>query len=488
MTRRAHVVVTGATGFVGKVVLQHLVRNDPSQASFAGAAHDDARSALAWARDPARDGNATMRLLGLGLRAALRRGASDVTFDRPAFESALAKVPADAVIVLAPSHRSYLDFLVASYLCFQHPELGIPVPHIAAAEEFGKIPLVGHVLRRARAFYIKRGVGCETPELSDELRRLSARAASLMFFVEGQRSRSRLMLPPKRGLLRGLQATGQTFALLPIAMSYDRLPEEHALERELAGHDRSQMRLGALLAWLGQLARGRVSLGRIHVGCGDLVVLDPSSDVRDVSRTLVAAHQRHTTISSFHLRAFLSEARFAGDLDEAWLAAAVRERGGRVLASRLEVPALSPVLAQSLRNQWMHWFYGDALARYPDSIAVRDHVARHAWTPPRTPAGCDARTAAAVDALMAPILDAYRITATRIGAPDGAAPLAYERPADLVKAYPIHHLPHVEDAYRALADREVVRASERGYRWSTNARAAMVLARDPGDPRSRRSP
>ena len=34
-------------------------------------------------------------------------------------------MPPGHSLVLAPSHRSYFDFLLSSYLCFQHPELGI---------------------------------------------------------------------------------------------------------------------------------------------------------------------------------------------------------------------------------------------------------------------------------------------------------------------------------------------------------------------------
>jgi len=457
---------------------RHLVRKDETQEPFAGASHDDARDDLAWARGPERDANATTRVLALGLRVALRRGSTGVTFDRPAFERALAAVPAGAVIVLAPSHRSYLDFLLTSYLCFQHPELGVPVPHIAAAEEFGQIPIVGRLLRGARAFYLQRGVGREAPALSDELRRLSARDASLMFFVEGQRSRSRLVLSPKRGLLRGLQATGRTFAVLPIAIAYDRLPEEQALERELAGGARSKMRLGPLLAWLDELVRGRVALGRIHLACGALQVLEPASDVHAVSRAVVAEHQRHMAISQFHIRAFLAEAALdpALAIDETWLTAAIRARGGRVVASSLAVPAMTAPFAQSLRNQWMHWFYGDAVARYPHSVAVTDHVQRNAWFAPARVTDIDPRAAAVVDALMAPIADAYRATVTRIGAPGTATtPVAYPRPADLVRAYPAMHLPHVEDAYRALAEREIVRAADVGYLWGANARAASQV-------------
>ena len=456
---------------------RHLVHKDDTQESFAGAAHDDARSDLAWLREPRRDANATLRALGLGLRAALRRCASDATFDRPSFERAIAAAPVDAIFVLAPSHRSYLDFLIASYLCLQHPELGLAVPHIAAAEEFGRLPVVGRILRASRAFYLKRGVGREAPELSDELRRLAALDASLMVFVEGQRSRSRMVLAPKRGLLRGLQATGRTFAVLPIAISYDRLPEEAALERELAGGARSRMALAPLLAWLGRLARGAVELGRIHVACGELAVLGPGTDVPALAHAVVAEQQRCTTISMFHVRAFLAEAQLDRSLgiDDAWLAEAIRARGGRVVASDLDLPPLSPALALSLRSPWMPWFYGDALARYPDSLAVTDHVRRHAWFPPRRAELVDDRAAAVVDALIAPIVRDYTAATVRLGTPGTSAAPAYPRPADLVRAFPATHLPYVEDAYRALAEHGIVQPADAGVAWGANAGAAGEL-------------
>lgn len=461
-------------------VYRHLAQKDETQELFAGAAHDDARGALQWMRDPARDGGAAVRGLGLGLRAALAKATSAVTFDRPSFERALAQVPPGAVIVLAPSHRSYLDFLLGSYLCFQHPELGIPVPHIAAAEEFGKIPLVGKLLRSARAFYLKRGVGRESPELSRELARLTAAGGSLMFFVEGQRSRSRRFLAPKRGLLRGLQATGRTFAILPIAMAYDRLPEEEALANELAGGAKPKMRLGPILGWLGELARGEVALGRMHLACGELQLLTPQTEVPELARALVAEQQRRTAVSAFHLRAFVAELERAGvrEIDEAWLARAIRARGGRVLDSPLDAAtaaSLPAEVARSLRNQWAPWFFGDALARLPRSLAVTDHVARSAWMP--VPPGRDdgdARTGLVVEALLRPVQEAYAEVARSLerrgepgqaeargangapGRPGGGIAVAdvAARAAELVRARPSLHLPDVEDALRALASRE----------------------------------
>jgi 1-acyl-sn-glycerol-3-phosphate acyltransferase len=404
--------------------------------------------------------------MAFALRKVLRRCTSKVTFDRISFERALEKAPADAFFVLAPTHRSYFDFLLTSYMCFQHPELGIPVPHIAAAEEFSRIPLVGDILRQARAFYIRRGVGHEVPEVSEELKRITAKEASLMFFVEGQRSRARRVLPPKRGLLRGLQSTGRTFAVLPIAVSYDRVPEERAFERELTGGARSRMSLTAILKWLAELARGEVQLGRVHLACGTPVVLDASTDVQLLAEQVVAEHQRHTVVTPFHLKTFLDANPIPG-IDEVWLTAAIRRRGGRVLDSPLPAPQ-NPSLAlrQSLQNQWMHWFYADALRLYPNSTVVRDHVERHGWVQPwAQDERDDERLRLVLDRLFHPVLTDYELVVKNLTGLPRPPP-----PQELVKKPPVWHLPHVEDAYQALLDQGVLIKNQAGeLRWGPRA-------------------
>jgi glycerol-3-phosphate O-acyltransferase len=158
-----------------------------------------------------------------------RRTAESVTVDVPAFEHARAAIPDDAALVLTPSHRSYLDFVLVSYLAFARPDL-IPLPHVAATSEF---------------------------------------------------------LPPKRGLLRCLQASGRTCALLPIAIRYDRVPEQEAFAHELAGNPKPTMGMAALLSWMFDAWRGRVDVGRIHISCAAPVLLDATSDVHACSHEVI---------------------------------------------------------------------------------------------------------------------------------------------------------------------------------------------------------
>lgn len=440
---------------VNEGMYRHLLSRDETQLSFAGPKHDDARADEAWVAER-NVGNATLKVFGYALRKTFRRCTSDMTYDRPSFERAMAHVPPGALVVLAPTHRSYFDFLMTSYLCFQQPELGIPMPHIAAAEEFGRIPVVGPILKDSQAFFIKRGVGREVPELGEELRRLAAKNASLMFFVEGQRSRARLMLPPKRGLLRALQNTGRQFVVLPIAISYDRLPEEAALVKELEGQARSKMSLPGLLSWLTKLARGNVQLGRIHVACGAPQLMDSGTDVKDLSHSLMSELQRHTTVSSFHLRAFLSEQSIAG-VDEKWLREAIERRGGRVVDSDLPVPSpLAPCLAHSLRNQWQHWFAGDVLTLQPGNPALEDHLSRYRWCSTPLAELNDPRVEAVVKALFEPVVRDYQVAAE------------VRTPHEL-KDVAVTHLPHLDGAVQALVSRDIVKPSGDGFEWGANA-------------------
>jgi fatty acyl-CoA reductase len=179
---------------------------------------------------------------------------------------------------------------------------------------------------------------------------------TLEFFIEGQRSRTREFLAPKRGLLRCLQATGRTCTLLPVAFSYDRVPEEAAFAQELAGLPKPRMRLSALLRWGYRAWRGKIDLGRIHLACGTPVRLNQDCDVQSVSQEVIRRLEGATVATTYHLQAYLSRHPIAG-LDPGWLKGAIESRGGRVLESSLNPPAdLDPLIAASLRHQFSHLF------------------------------------------------------------------------------------------------------------------------------------
>ncbi len=385
--REAYVAI--ACAGVGR----HLLGRDPRRARLGGRrekARGDLRMVLKQPR-----GNFTVRMMAYLVKKGLRYCVDEVTFDHPSFEAALAEAPKDALVVIVPTHRSYMDFLLSPLLFFTRPELGVRPPKIAAAEEFSKIPLIGRLFERAGAFYIKRGVGRADRSLNEKIKQLVADGETLMFFIEGKRSRDRRFLAPKTGLLRSLASTDQRFVILPVAISYDRVAEESAMLDELTTGDKQEMRLLPLLAWASRMMRGEIKLGRVHLSCGRPVHLAPGDDVRQVARDVMGELQRRTVTTTHHLEAFLHQAHKRGvtGLDLPWLRRAIESRGGEVIDSGLAVEEeMDPLAERCLRQMFQHLFYPDAIARFADHPAIVAAVEREQFRD--TPVSIDGRSAA----------------------------------------------------------------------------------------------
>ncbi len=330
---------------------RHVLKQNEQEWTLAGARHVGHDGDLRWILGQPR-GNFWVRSGAWLVTKALRRTTDRVSIDLVSFARARVAVPDGAAVVLVPSHRSYLDFVLCSYLAFARPDLGIPIPHIAATMEFGRIPLLGRLLRAMHAFYLRRGHGKEDPELTERVRTLISSDETLEFFVEGTRSRTREFLPPKRGLLRCLKATGRPVALLPIAISYDRVPEEQSFAAELRGAPRLPMHLGGLLRWAAAAWRGEIALGRVHLAAGAPVLLDPHSDVPAVAEAVIAELRGAMAVTTFHLRAYTAAFPIPGH-DAASLQRLIEASGGRVLDSTLPTPTdMAPLVAATLREHF----------------------------------------------------------------------------------------------------------------------------------------
>lgn len=342
------------------------------EACIAGALADAECGDLRWVTSR-QGGSLAVRLMAYGLRKIFRGSLDAVTVDVESFQTALAQAPQDAPRVLIPIHRSYFDFLAAGYLLYARPDIDIPLPHIAAAEEFGQMPLIGPLLAKCGAFFIKRGKGKEDVELTDQINQLVANRDTFEFFIEGTRSRSRQFLPPKRGLLRCLQGTGQRFAVLPIAITYDRVPEERSFVRELCGHPKEKMTLSKLLNWYWRMRWGELRLGRMHISCGAAITLDADSHIPELAVDINAALQQGTAASDYHLRQFCQQ-HAAAEVTPAQLRGAIERRGGLVIQStlsRADDIAVPPCIERSFQYQWMHWFIDEAITAQPQNLALR---------------------------------------------------------------------------------------------------------------------
>ncbi|XP_051909240.1 dihydroxyacetone phosphate acyltransferase [Hippocampus zosterae] len=144
-------------------------------------------------------------------------------------------------VVLLPSHRSYMDFLLMSYILYTY-DLSLPV--IAAGMDFMGMKFVGEMLRMSGAFFIRRSFGGDRlywAVFSEYVKTIVKNGyAPVEFFLEGTRSRTAKSLTPKLGLLNIVMEPflkGEVFdvSLVPVSISYERILEEALYARELLG-------------------------------------------------------------------------------------------------------------------------------------------------------------------------------------------------------------------------------------------------------------
>lgn len=463
---------------VCKGVAEHLMGADNTAVPIAGRLHPRSRKDLRWALTRKR-GNLFIRGAAYKVAKVLRDCMDCVTFNLNSFEAALHDVPEGAHIVLVPSHRSYLDFVLCSFLMFARPDMRIAIPHIAATSDFARIPIISWLILRLHAFYIERGLGREDTKLTGQVRDLVRSGRVIEFFIEGKRSRTRQFLAPRRGLLRSLQATGETFAVLPIAFSYERLPEEGAFTVELEGGCRPPMELSGLLDWARRARNGEINLGRAHIACGRPVVFGPESDIYRVARDIMAELQYETIATRYHLQAFLEhEQKALPDIDLPWLAAAIERRGGSVMRTYLKDDGVPRVHERCMRYQYEHLFYAEAERAFAGNPAIESHIRTNRYgefAPPDT-AGApeDPRVLPFLRVLFGQVVRNYRIVTDALGSPD--TPLALNSPLAVIDARPDDelHIPDVESAFADLTRRGILVRDGDTNTWSWGSGAGQL--------------
>lgn len=158
----------------------------------------------------------------------------------------------EAPVVIVPSHKSHIDYLVISYLFYRY---GLIPPHIAAGVNMSFWPM-GPIFRRCGAFFLRRsfrGQAVYAATFRAYVRELLRQGHWIEFFPEGTRSRTGKLLPPRFGLLRLILeavADGVTedVRLMPTNFGYERLIEESAYRKELEGGEKKAESAAGLLS------------------------------------------------------------------------------------------------------------------------------------------------------------------------------------------------------------------------------------------------
>uniref|UniRef100_A0A1E1X8S2 Putative dihydroxyactetone-phosphate acyltransferase dhapat n=1 Tax=Amblyomma aureolatum TaxID=187763 RepID=A0A1E1X8S2_9ACAR len=207
------------------------------------------------------------------------------------------KAAAENPVLLLPTHRSYNDFLLMSYVCFYY---NVPLPVIAAGMDFLGMPAVTMLLRNGGAFFIRRSFG--TDRLYWEVFRqyihslIAGSEHALEFFVEGTRSRTAKSLCPRTGLLQTavemfFTSRVSDITVIPITITYDRTLEEKLYAFELLGVPKPKESTSGLVK-----ARGILSddYGNIFIKFGTPLSVRQFCG-RSVDRSVHSLHPRFET-------------------------------------------------------------------------------------------------------------------------------------------------------------------------------------------------
>lgn len=204
---------------------------------------------------------------------------------------------ADYEIIYVPCHRSHVDYLLLSYVIYKR---GLSIPYIAAGDNLDA-PVLGALLRGAVAFFIRRsfrGNALYTAVLREYLHTLISRNTPIEYFIEGGRSRSGRLLPPKTGMLAmtvhsQLRKTNKPVVFIPTFIGYERIMEGGTYIGELKGKPKESESLMGLLKVSRKIER---IFGDVHLSFGTPLYLSDFMTKFDVAPNSLPANRTDTPL------------------------------------------------------------------------------------------------------------------------------------------------------------------------------------------------
>ncbi len=287
-----------------------------------------------------------LRGMGIGLRWGFNKIYRGIEFDRRDVER-VRDASRDGTLILLPSHKSHIDYLVLSYFFY---ERNLPMPVIAAGDNLNFKP-VGPVFRRCGAFFIRRsfkGDRLYAAVVEAYIRRLIRDGYPIELFLEGGRSRTGKLLDPKFGLLNMIVDAAQAVPaqkvhFVPVSIGYERVVEADTYQRELTGGEKKKEDAADLIS-ASEVLRSRY--GRINLQFGQIMTLEdifgdlsigPESSRRPAKRRAVVTRLGNRVMDEINrvtavTPGSLTALSILADGSRAFSEARVIENCGRLLA------------------------------------------------------------------------------------------------------------------------------------------------------------
>ena len=192
------------------------------------------------------------------------------------------EVAKDKRLVIVPSHKSHLDYLIISNVFYQH---GLMPPHIAAGANLSFWPL-GPIFRRAGAFFLRRefkGDKLYSAIFTEYLYKLLHEGFPIEFFIEGTRSRTGKLSRPRYGVISMILRAAadkrvDRIAIIPVSVGYERIVESYSQET-LGGEKKGENLSGVLRAT--RVLRSKY--GRVYIEFEEPIDLDSFVETHGLS-------------------------------------------------------------------------------------------------------------------------------------------------------------------------------------------------------------
>jgi len=183
-------------------------------------------------------------------------------------------VAKDKEIVYVPCHRSHIDYLLLGYVTY---EAGLHLPHVAAGINLN-LPVVGGILRRGGAFFLRRsfkGNRLYAMVFDEYINQILVKGHSMEYFIEGGRSRTGRLLAPKGGMLAMtvnsfVKSPQRPIVFVPVYFGYEKLIEGDDFISELAGAEKKKESIFGLFSTVKSL---RDHFGKVYVNIADPIEL-----------------------------------------------------------------------------------------------------------------------------------------------------------------------------------------------------------------------
>jgi glycerol-3-phosphate O-acyltransferase len=299
---RAERRLRGARYKVPRLVREDILARPAFRGGLAQLARAESRSEPRVAREAARylreiaasHSTFVIDLCARLIRLLYSQGYAAIRYDREKLASVQALAQRQSVVFL-PTHKSNLDHLVLQYILHEN---GHPPNHTAGGINMNFFPM-GPLVRRSGVFFIRRTFKDNEVYkfvLRHYIDYLIEKRFPLEWYIEGGRSRSGKLLPPRFGLLAYVvdayrRGRSDDVALIPVAIAYDQISDVQDYAREQQGGTKQTESFSWLVSWIRRLRR---DYGVIHIDFGEPLSLakmlgppqpdaEPDPDARDLA-------------------------------------------------------------------------------------------------------------------------------------------------------------------------------------------------------------